>query len=243
MSAARIVELYRTVLLRAWPGALLLAAVTSIFLDRLQAALPDPLAPDALEQFSALLGSASLWRALLAVGLFSLWPSCALVLCAHSKARGAPLPALGGLPAALRAYAAILVVSVVFAALVAAGALLFLVPGIYLAGALQLWVVALLAGDAPAWQALQASWRRVRGRWWQSNSMVAIILLCGLGAGTLLSVFAGAVAHALASAMHFDAASQRILALGVSMLGNFVAAPAYPVALVASYRDLERAPL
>lgn len=242
MSGAEIARLYRAVLWRAWPAALLYALLMSFFLDRLTLALPDPLAPDALERYSQFLGSGGLWRAVLAVTLLSLWPTCALVLCAQRLAAGTALPRAGGLPAALRAYPAALALSLVYVALTALGLMLFVVPGIYLAGALQLWVVALLAGEASAGQALQSSWRRVQHRWWHSNTMVAAVVLCGLGAGTLVSLVADLLVHGIAAIWAPDAASQRLVALALSVLGNFVTAPAYPVALVASYRDLGAPP-
>jgi hypothetical protein len=238
VTGTEIFRLYRAVLLRAWPAALLFALLTSFLLDRLMLQLPDPLAPDALERLIAFLGSAGLWRAVLALSLLSLWPSCALVLCAHNLANGTTLPAAGGLVAALRAYPAALLVALLFAVLVVAGLVLLLVPGIYLAGALQLWVVALLVGDASASQSLQASWRRVKGHWWRSNTMVAVVLLCALAVGALVSGFTGIVVHVIAAAWSLDTASQRSAALAASVLANFVSAPAYPVALVASYRDL-----
>lgn len=238
MTGTEIQVLYRAVLRRAWPAALLVALLMSYFLDRLTVALPDPLAPEALEQYTLFLVSADLWRAVLLVSLLSFWPSCALVLCAHRLASGAALPAASGLPAALRAYPAALALGLMYTALATLGLMLFVVPGIYLAGALQLWVVALLAGDARASQALQASWRRMRGRWWRSNSMIAVVVLCGLGAGALVSTVAGVVAHALSAVWSLDAAAQRIAMLAASVLGNFVAAAAYPVALAASYHDL-----
>ena len=238
MTGAAIFRLYRRVLLRAWPAALLLALMISFLVDRLMLQLPDALSPDALEQLRTFLGSAALWRSLLALSLLSLWPSCALVLCAHNLASGVSLPASGGLPAALRAYPAALLVALIYVVLVAVGLVLFAVPGLYLAGALQLWVVALMSGDASASQCLRSSWRRVRRHWWRSNSMVAVVLLCGLGAGALISMLAGVLAHMLAGALSLDAGSQRIAALAVSVLANFVTAPAYPVALVASCRDL-----
>ena len=62
-----------------------------------------------------------------------------------------------------------------------------------------------------------------------------------LVAGTLVSVFAGFAAHLLTATLSLDAGARHSVALAVSVLANFVVAPAYPVALVASYRDLEAA--
>ena len=242
MSGAAIFKLYRAVLLRGWPAALLLALMISFLIDRLMLQLPDALSPDALEQLLAFMSSATLWRSLLALCLLSLWPSCALVLCAYRLADGSGPPAAGGLVAALRAFPAALLIALLFVVLVSVGLVLLVVPGIILAGALQLWVVPLMVGDAGGSQCLQASWRLVQGRWWRSNSMVAIVLLCGLGAGALVSLLAGIVAHLLAAALSLDAGTQRVATLAVSILANFVTAPAYPVALVASYRDLASPP-
>ena len=238
MTGTEITQLYRAVLVRAWPGALLLAVLNAVFFDRLAAALPDPLAPDALERGIALIGSAGLWRGVLALALLSLWPTCALVLCALRMVRGEALPALGALPLALRTYPAALLLSVAFALLTALGLMLFVVPGIYLAGALQLWVVALLAGDAAASRSLPASWRLVQGRWWRSNSMVAIVLLCGLGVGTLVSIVGSVLVQGLGVVLHPNGPALRAAGLVLAVAAGFVSAPAYPVALVASYRDL-----
>ena len=144
MSARDVLQLYRATLWRGWPAALLIAILTTACLDRLMAALPDPLAPDGLERLAQFISSAGLWRALLAVSLLSLWPVCALVLCADATVRGVAAPPAGGLWVALRAYPQALLAGLLFTVAVAAGVTLLLVPGIYLAGALQLWMVALL---------------------------------------------------------------------------------------------------
>jgi hypothetical protein len=240
MSGAQIAQLYRAVLRRAWPAALLYALLMSYFLDRLTLSLPDLLAPDAVERYSEFIVSASLWRSVLAVTLLSLWPTSALVVCALRLSGGQSPPLAGGLLAALRAYPAVLALSLVYLALTALGLMLFVVPGIYLAGVLQLWVVALLSGEASVGSALQSSWRRVGHHWWRSNSMVAIVVLCGLGVGALVSLGADLLVHVVAALWAPNAAVQRLTALAVSVLGNFVTVPAYPVALVASYRDLAR---
>jgi hypothetical protein len=200
--------------------------------------LPDPLAADAIDNYLAFLGSLDLWGAVLALVLLSLLPSCALVLCAHRIATGQALPAAGGLPAALRCYPGALVISVVFLAVVEAASMLFLIPGIYLGGALQLWIVALVAGDAKAFQSLQSSWRLVLGRWWRSNTMVAVVAISGMGAGVAAGLIGGIVVHGLSAAAQLASPTQRIVDLIPWILGVLIAAPAYPVALVASYRDL-----
>lgn len=242
MNTRELLQLYRATLWRGWLPALLLAILTTASVDRLMAALPDPLAPDGLERLAQFFSSASLWRSALAVSLLSLWPVCALVLCADASVRGVAPPAAGGLLAALRAYPRALLAGLLFAAVAMAGLTLLLIPGIYLAGALQLWMVALLLQRAGAWQSLRASWQLVRGRWWRSNTQVALILLGGLGAAALLSLIAGVVVSLLDAALHPDPALQHAAALSVSLLVNFVAAPAYSVALLVSYRDLQHAP-
>ena len=240
MSARQLLQLYRATLWCGWPAALLMAILTTVFLDRLMAALPDPLAPDGLERLAQFFSSAGLWRAVLAVSLLSLWPVCALVQCADAQVRGAAPPAAGGLLVALRAYPQALLAALLFTVVVAAGLTLLLIPGIYLAGALQLWMVALLLQRGGAVRSLRASWQLVYARWWRSNTQVALILLGGLGAAALLSLIAGGVVQLADSILHFDPALQRAAALGVALLVNFVAAPAYSVALLVSYHDLQR---
>ena len=240
MSAREVLQLYRATLWRGWPAALLIAILTTAFLDRMMAALPDPLAPDGLERLAQLFSSASLWRSALAVSLLSLWPVCALILCADAQVRGLAPPAAGGLLVALRAYPQALLAGLLFTVVVAAGLTLLLIPGIYLAGALQLWLVALLLQRVGAWRSLRASWQLVYARWWRSNTQVALILLGGLGAAALLSLIAGIVAALVNATLHPDPALQRAAALGVALLVNFVAAPAYSVGLLVSYYDLQR---
>jgi len=242
MNARELLQLYRATLWRGWLPALLIAILTTVFLDRLMAALPDPLAPDGLERLTQFFNSVSLWRSALAVSLLALWPVGALVLCADANLRGVAPPAAGGLLAALRAYPRTLLAGLLFAAVVVAGLTLLLIPGIYLAGVLQLWMVALLLQRIGAWRSLRASWQLVYGRWWRSNTQVALILLGGLGAAALLSLIAGVVVQLLDAALHPGPAPQRAAALGISLLVNFVAAPAYSVALLVSYRDLQHAP-
>ncbi len=240
MSARQLLQLYRDTLRSGWPAALLIAMLTTVFLDRLASALPDPLAPDAAERLAQFFSSANLWRSVLAVSLLSLWPMCALVLCADANVRGVAPPAAGGLLVALRAYPQALLAGLLFAVAVTAGLTLLLIPGIYLAGALQLWIVALLLQRVGALRSLRVSWQLVHVHWWRSNTQVALILLGGLGAAALLSLAAGILVQMMDAAVHLHPALQRAAALGVALLVNFVAAPAYPVALLVSYHDLQR---
>lgn len=253
MNGAAIFGLYCAVLRRGWPATLLLALMIGLLFDRPLMQLmdtltadiqltgsmsPDELMTQMLGRVQAFLDSGTMQRSLLALSLLSLWPACALVLCAHQLAGGAVAPADGGLVAALRAYPAALLVALLFTVIISLGLMLLVIPGIWMAGALQLWVVALMARDASASQCLQASWRRVRGQWWRSNVMVTMVVLCGLGAGVLAAMVASSVAHAVAGALSLGADAQRGCALAVLVLANVIAAPTYPVALVASYRDL-----
>jgi hypothetical protein len=85
---------------------------------------------------------------------------------------------------------------------------------------------------------MQSSWRLVQGRWWRSNSMVAIVLLCGLGVGALVSIVGGVLVQGLGATLHPNGPVLRAAGLVLAVAAGFVSAPAYPVALVASYRDL-----
>lgn len=146
----------------------------------------------------------------------------------HAAGTGATLGrALRRLPAAAGAMIVVVIVITV-------GFLLLVVPGVYLAGALVLTLVAVVRGDG-VFQSLATSRRLVRGHWWRTTAVIGVGMVIMI---VLMMVFTFASTF-LSMSMGADVIEMTLVNQGVSTLLNVVAVPMLAALLVALYRDLE----
>jgi hypothetical protein len=90
-----------------------------------------------------------------------------------------------GLVLALRRLPGMILASIIWSVAVGIGMVLLLLPGIYLWGKLEFWVVAAFADDVGSIGGLGRSWEITQGNWWRSVTAltVALIVLAVFGAG------------------------------------------------------------
>ena len=236
-NAAGVIRLYRAALARCWLPATLLALLWAGLLALLirQLTVQDGVFLLA-EQLQELVSAPVFWRVLLGATLVSTVLFCALVASMYAVATGESLGTGRAIMRALRAFPAAVLAATIFMVLTSVGTMLLVIPGAYLWGMWQLWVVALMAERAGPWAALRRSWQLTRGFWWPAMTLTTLatlastlpLLVLNLLAGTWLALLGVEPAHALLAML-------AALAVLASLL-----VPVLPAALVALYVDRQR---
>jgi hypothetical protein len=115
--------------------------------------------------------------------------------------------------------------------------MVFIIPGAFLWGMWQLWLVVLVIERAGPVVALQRSWQLMRGAWWRITTLITVVtliasippLIVGAILGTVLSLSGAAPGH-----------TAMVMSI-VGVIMNLLLAPLVPAALVAAYLDRLRA--
>ena len=225
-------RLYCASLRRCWlPSALLALLWTgllAVLISRLSA--QDDLLL-LIEQVGELVSSGAFWRVLLAAACVSTWLSCAVIVLVHAVATGGSVGAGAAMARALRAFPGALAGAAIYVALTSLGSLLLLVPGAYLWGMWQLWVVVLMVeGTGPA-AALGRSWALMQGLWWQGTTLTTVATVAAVAAPLAANGLVG-VLGAILGASSAQTPLIALAALGVCLA---VLVPLLPAALVAIY--------
>ena len=114
---------------------------------------------------------------LYAAGMFltlTLW--AALVLRQRAMAEAVPVSMAAELAAALRRVPALAVLTILNLVVVAVGMVLLVIPGLYLLVALWMSVpLLILEGSGPI-DAMNSSWRLVRGNWWRACAILLVMI-------------------------------------------------------------------
>ena len=225
-------RLYRASLRRCWlPSALLALLWTgllAVLISRLSA--QDDLLL-LIEQVGELVSSGAFWRVLLAAACVSTWLSCAVIVLVHAVATGGSVGVGAAMARALRAFPAALAGAAIYVGLTSLGSLLLLVPGAYLWGMWQLWVVVLMIERTGPGNALGRSWALMRGIWWQGTALTTVATVAVVAAPLIVNGLMSIMGAVLGA----SAAQTPLIALAA--LGICLAAlvPLLPAALVAIY--------
>ena len=237
-NVAGALRLYRAALARCWFPALLLAlcwVATTALLERSFPATADPWLWSA--QAQSLLWSWYFWRLVLVAGVVSLLCYGALVAVIHGVAVNDSAPADAGIGSALRALPGALIAAIIYLVATSLATMLFIVPGMFLWGMWQLWLVVLVVERTGPVIALQRSWQLMRGAWWRITTLIAIVtILAGIP-----PLIVGAI---LGSVLTLSGAAPERTAVVMTVAGvimNVLLAPLVPAALGAAYLDRLRA--
>jgi hypothetical protein len=137
------------------------------------------------------------WLAWDLVGvLLSAILSSAMTLRQDALAQGHPSAVGAELHTALQRLPRLILVGLLWALAVAAGLVLFVVPGVYLSVALLFAWPAVLLRNQGGLEALRYSRDLVRGSWWRASAIFAVVLIVllvfygvvGVGTGVVLSL-------------------------------------------------------
>ncbi len=109
---------------------------------------------------------------------------------AAAHTAGVDLAVAQAVALALRRLGPLLLATVVAAVAILAGLVLFVVPGIALAGFLTMVVPVMALENLPVVDALRRSYRLVRGRWWPTVGFVTLVGVAGTLAGQAVQLVA-----------------------------------------------------
>jgi hypothetical protein len=234
-----VLRLYRASLARCWLPSLLLAlgwGWVATLLDRRLGSSDDLLLW--LAQLQALTWSGYFWRLLIAASALSALLYSAMLADIYAAATGGATPAAAGLLLALRAFPGVVVASTIFLIGTSVATALFIVPGAYLWGMWQLWLVVLVVERSGPIEALRRSWQLMVGSWWRISVLVSLVTVISAAPPLLFD----AVASAMLVLMGRDAVHAPPVVTAVALALNVFMLPLIPAALVAAYLDRQRAP-
>ncbi len=227
-----MLRLYRASLRRCWlPGsllALLWTGLLAVLIGRLSA--QDDLLL-LVGQVEELVSSSAFWRVLLAAACVSTWLSCAVIVLVHAVATDGSVGAGAAMARALRAFPGSLAGAAIYVGLTSLGSLLLLVPGAYLWGMWQLWVVVLMIERTGPGNALGRSRALMRGMWWQGTTLTTVATVAAVAAPLAVNGLVS-ILGAILGASAAQASLIALAALGVCLA---LAVPLLPAALVAIY--------
>jgi hypothetical protein len=234
-SLGGVFRLYRAALPHCWIPALGLAvggAFMAVLLERMLPVTDDPWAY--LAQLRSLMWSMAYWRVLLFGGALSMLCYGALVAVMHAVAvPGTPAPAGAGFGPALRALPAALVAAVVFLVVTTLATLAFVIPGAWLWGMWQLWLVALVIERLGPFDALRRSWQLMVGAWWRITTLITLVFILIF----VLAVVAYLVIGTVLVVVGLDLQRASAAITVMEAVGNLLLAPLVTAAFVVSYLD------
>jgi len=232
------VRLYRAVIRRCWPLALIYAGLLGGFGLIWGLAIaksigtgsrPDPLLLRGLI-FSPVTISGFLLAIVLSTSVYG-----ALVKSEIAVSRGEELSVAAALGMGLRRLPGVLLASLLFMLAIMVGFILLIIPGIYLIGKFQLWIVAMFAEDAGAIESLGISWRLTQKRWWRAAVILTVACI-------LIYVFAfafGIIAGFVGALAHIPAANRLLINQALSIVSNIVVMPMTVAIGVVMYNDFK----
>jgi hypothetical protein len=234
-----VFRLYRAALSRCWLPSLLLALVWSWVATRLDRRLGSD--QDLLKwvaQVQALIWSGYFWRLLIAAGAVSALLYSVMVADIYAVATGGGVPAGAGFASGIRAFPAVLVAATLFMLGTTAASVFFIVPGAYLWGMWQLWLIVLVVERSGPLTALATSWHLVEGAWWRITTLVTVVTIISAVPSLLFDALTGTILVLQGR----DAAHPPAVMNLAGVLLDTLVLPLVPTALVAAYLERQRAP-
>ncbi len=107
----------------------------------------------------------------------SIGPYLAVVLRSWRIAHGDDMPAADALRAGFRGIPRVILAGIAYGLVVVLGFLVLIIPGIYLAGALALFLAPMMFENAGALASLSRSRELMRGHWWRGTTVLAVPLI------------------------------------------------------------------
>jgi hypothetical protein len=232
------IRLYRFAIPRCWALSLVYSALIGGFTLFLVLLLPQPGTAGSTDpkQALALLTSPAMIGGFFVILVVGLGFYGALVKAESVLARGEePLSVGAAIAAGLRRVPGMLLCVVLSSLAIMVGLVALLIPGIYLFGKLQLWIVAMFMDDAGAVESLKTSWRLTRKRWWRGTTIMTVALI-------LLYVFAlacGLISGAISVLAHLSITQRMILNQVFSCLSNLIVFPLLVSVFIVMYHDFK----
>jgi hypothetical protein len=237
------VRLYRASFSRCWGLALVGGVLGAAFglyatlhsgLGGTASQLTGAGAAAAMVRLRAMERSPGLWGSYLLILLTWLIIRAALIARQNAIATGNDDTAGSALALGLRQLPAMIVAGIVWGIMILVGFVVLFIPGVWLWGQLQLWLVAMTAEGIGPFKALGRSWTLVEHHWWRTSTTVGVAivivwvlsLLGGVGSGLGVYFF------------RTDPALALLLGQLIGAAINIFTMPMLTAALVAIYHDL-----
>jgi hypothetical protein len=219
------IRLYRASFPRVWPlsliCALLWAAVAvyatwsmgplevqSLSIRGASAATSAAAMAATFARFQRLEHSPALWGAYLLMMLIWLVFRAAIIRRQDAVAEDRQDSLGEALGYGVRHLPEIVVAAIVFCIVISVGFIVFIVPGLWLWGSLQLWLVALCAEDLGPFAALSRSWKLIERHWWRTSSALfvafVIVWVIGLAEGLMVGLLSAAMRTETALVLAFS---------------------------------------
>ncbi len=233
------IRLYRHALRRCWILSLIYGAVLGGFGLFWALALTSVVGPggrgDPRQMLALAFSPLTLIGFLVAIAL-SMTLYGAQVKTEVALARGDESFTLGAaIAAGVRRLPGVLLATLISMVAVGIGLVLLIIPGIYVAGKLQMWVVAMFVEDASALDSLKISWRLTDKRWWRAATILTVALI-------LIYVFAlafGLIGGIIAAVGHFGVSARLIVNQLFSILSNMIVLPMMVAIAIVMYHDFK----
>ncbi len=246
------IRLYRASFSRCWPlslaGALLVAAAgvyATMQMNALQlgtlSANGSPTAANiaamagAFARLQRLEHSPAVWVSYLAVMVVWLLFRAAIIRRQDAVA-GDREDSMGeALSYAARHLPEIVIAGIVFMLVIAVGFAVFVVPGIWLWGCFQLWLVALCVEGLGPFGALGRSWRLIEGHWWRTSTTVGVAYIIIV----VISLAEGLVMALVGAFLRTDPALLVAVSQLLGAILSIFTTPMLTVAMLAIFYDLK----
>ncbi len=232
------IRLYRLAIRRCWTLSLVYSVLIGGFTLFLMLLMPQPAAAGRADprQALAVLTSPAMIGGFLLIMVVGLVFYGALVKAETVLARGQePLSLGAALAAGLRRVPGMLLCVLLSMLAIMVGLVALIIPGVYLFGKLQLWIVAMFMDDASALESLKTSWRLTRKRWWRGTIIMTVALI-------LLYVFAlacGLISGVVSVLGHLGVTERLILNQVFSCLSNLIVFPLFVSVFIVMYHDFK----
>ncbi|HLK71773.1 MAG TPA: hypothetical protein VKT19_07440 [Steroidobacteraceae bacterium] len=135
----------------------------------------------------------------------------------------------------LRQLPTLIIAGIVFVIAITVGFIFLVVPGIWLWGYLQLWLVAAATEELGPFGALGRSWRLIEHHWWRTSATVAVAWIIVLVIGLTSGVFTGIAAVFFRGDLVMLLVVSQLVAAVISVFTM----PMLTVAMVAIFHDLK----
>jgi hypothetical protein len=237
-------QLYKASFASCWVPALLMALVVGAFGYFVVAPLTT-----GLPQANPFLAMVDRYKDLgpgynlgqLAVRVITLIFSGMMIANIAAVSRGETPDFGSGLSLSLRRLLAMIGASILFALVVGAGFVLLIIPGIYVAVRLLLFLVPLIVESQGPVEALGTSWRLVGGNWWRALIVISVLFVILFVLELLLATLTGGVGMLIGGRPTDTArliAKVSLASVAIGAVVNVVTGPLICAMGVALYHDL-----
>jgi hypothetical protein len=137
--------------------------------------------------------------------------------------------------AGLRHLPGMVLATILMTLALVAGLIALIIPGLYVGGRLQLWMIVMFAEDASALDSLSRSWQLTRKRWWRAAGIFTIALILVY----VLELAFGIIAGIVVALTHVDQIDQMIITQLFTVASNVIVTPLFAGLFLAMYHDFK----